>query len=114
TGSGRTLDRPQTGDGGWTHKFRCRLAGGDGVESVLMFYPAAGRGVPTEPDEQDHDWEGGRVGRATGCVSPEAGSAMGYSFCATGQFGFARTLSTGEVVEQVARVWAMLPVLRPR
>jgi 23S rRNA (adenine2503-C2)-methyltransferase len=114
TGSGLTLDRHQTGDGGWTHKFLFRLAGGDGVESVLMFYPAAGRGVPTESDEQDHDWEGGRVGRATVCISTQAGCAMGCSFCATGQFGFTRNLSTGEVVEQVARVWAMLPVLRPR
>jgi 23S rRNA (adenine2503-C2)-methyltransferase len=114
TGSGLTLDRHQTGDGGWTHKFLFRLAGGDSVESVLMFYPAAGRGVPTESDEQDHDWEGGRVGRATVCISTQAGCAMGCSFCATGQFGFTRNLSTGEVVEQVARVWAMLPELRPR
>jgi 23S rRNA (adenine2503-C2)-methyltransferase len=114
TGSGLTLDRHQTGDDGWTHKFLFRLAGGDGVESVLMFYPAAGRGVPTEPDEQDHDWEGGRVGRATVCISTQAGCAMGCTFCATGQFGFTRNLSTGEVVEQVARVWAMLPELRPR
>jgi len=39
---------------------------------------------------------------------------MGCTFCATGQFGFTRNLSTGEVVEQVARVWALLPGLRPR
>jgi 23S rRNA (adenine2503-C2)-methyltransferase len=111
-GSGLTLDRHQIGDGGWTHKFLFRLAGGDGVESVLMFYPPAGRGLPTDPEEQD--WEGGRVGRATVCISTQAGCAMGCTFCATGQFGFTRNLSTGEVVEQVARVWAMLPALRPR
>jgi 23S rRNA (adenine2503-C2)-methyltransferase len=112
-GSGLTLDRHQTGDGGWTHKFLFRLAGGGGVESVLMFYPPAGRRLPTDPPE-DRDWEGGRVGRATVCISTQAGCAMGCTFCATGQFGFTRNLTTGEVVEQVARVWAMLPELRPR
>jgi 23S rRNA (adenine2503-C2)-methyltransferase len=115
-GSGLTLDRHQTGDGGWTHKFLFRLAGGDGVEAVLMFYPPAGRGLPAELDDQQDqlDWEGGRVGRATVCISTQAGCAMGCTFCATGQFGFTRNLSTGEVVEQVARVWGMLPELRPR
>ena len=114
-GSGLSLTRHQAGDGGWTHKFLFRLAGGDGVESVLMFYPAAGREA-NGPD----DWEGappggaGPLGRATVCISTQAGCAMGCTFCATGQFGFTRNLSTGEVVEQVARVWAMLPGLRPR
>src|SRR6266540_45201 len=42
-----------------------------------------------------------------------AGCAMGCTFCATGQFGFTRNLSAGEVVEQVARVWALLEQLRP-
>jgi 23S rRNA (adenine2503-C2)-methyltransferase len=58
-------------------------AGGDGasVETVLMGYPA----------------------RATVCVSTQAGCAMGCTFCATGQAGFERHLTAGEVVEQVAR-----------
>src|SRR5918999_7372 len=58
-------------------------AGGDGasVETVLMRYPA----------------------RATVCVSSQAGCAMGCTFCATGQAGFERHLTAGEVVEQVAR-----------
>jgi 23S rRNA (adenine2503-C2)-methyltransferase len=58
-------------------------AGGDGasVETVLMHYPA----------------------RATVCVSTQAGCAMGCTFCATGQAGFERHLTAGEVVEQVAR-----------
>jgi 23S rRNA (adenine2503-C2)-methyltransferase len=38
---------------------------------------------------------------------------MGCTFCATGQFGFTRHLSVGEIVEQVARVSTMLPELRP-
>src|SRR6266536_3773827 len=104
TGAGLDLQRHQAGDDGWTHKFLFGLAGGDSVESVLMFYP------PSAPSD---DWEGGRQGRATLCISTQAGCAMGCTFCATGQFGFTRNLSTGEVVEQVARVWALLEELRP-
>ena len=42
-------------------------------------------------------------GRATVCVSSQAGCAMGCGFCATGQAGFDRHLTTGEIVEQVVR-----------
>jgi 23S rRNA (adenine2503-C2)-methyltransferase len=105
-GAGLTLDRHQAGDGGWTHKLLFRLPGGDAVESVLMYYPPAGSSL-------DDDWEGGPRGRATVCISTQAGCAMGCTFCATGQFGFTRHLSVGEVVEQVARVSTMLPALRP-
>jgi 23S rRNA (adenine2503-C2)-methyltransferase len=105
-GAGLTLDRHQAGDDGWTHKLLFRLPGGDAVESVLMYYPPAG----SSPDD---DWEGGPRGRATICISTQAGCAMGCTFCATGQFGFTRHLSVGEVVEQVARVSTMLPALQP-
>jgi 23S rRNA (adenine2503-C2)-methyltransferase len=105
-GAGLTLDRHQAGDDGWTHKLLFRLPAGDAVESVLMYYPPAG----SSPDD---DWEGGPRGRATVCISTQAGCAMGCTFCATGQFGFTRHLSVGEVVEQVARVSTMLPALRP-
>jgi 23S rRNA (adenine2503-C2)-methyltransferase len=68
-------------DGGETLKWL--WAGGDGVsvETVLMRYP----------------------GRATVCVSTQAGCAMGCTFCATGQAGFERHLTAGEIVEQAAR-----------
>ena len=119
-GTGLVLDRHQAGDDGWTHKFLFRLPGGDAVESVLMLYPPAG----VRPDD---DWEGGppggsgglkarppvHQGRATVCISSQAGCAMGCTFCATGQFGFTRHLSAGEIVEQVARVSILLPGLRP-
>ena len=39
----------------------------------------------------------------TVCVSSQAGCAMGCGFCATGQAGFDRHLTTGEIVEQVMR-----------
>ncbi|HTD78004.1 MAG TPA: 23S rRNA (adenine(2503)-C(2))-methyltransferase RlmN, partial [Chloroflexota bacterium] len=41
--------------------------------------------------------------RKTICVSTQAGCAMGCVFCVTGQFGFARNLEAGEIVEQVVR-----------
>jgi 23S rRNA (adenine2503-C2)-methyltransferase len=44
-----------------------------------------------------------QTGRKTICVSTQAGCAMGCVFCVTGQFGFARNLDAGEIVEQVLR-----------
>jgi 23S rRNA (adenine2503-C2)-methyltransferase len=62
-----------------TVKWLWRLSDGSQVETVLMRYPR----------------------RATVCVSSQAGCAMGCSFCATGQSGFSRHLTAGEIVEQV-------------
>ena len=116
-GAGLVLDRHQAGDDGWTHKLLFRLPGGDAVESVLMLYQRGGLRLPRSPRDPtvvgEDDWEGGPGGRATVCISTQAGCAMGCTFCATGQFGFTRHLSVGEVVEQVARVSTMLPELRP-
>lgn len=39
--------------------------------------------------------------RRTLCISTQAGCAMGCVFCATGQMGFMRNLTSGEIVEQV-------------
>lgn len=39
--------------------------------------------------------------RTTVCVSSQAGCAMGCTFCATGDAGFGRQLSSGEILEQV-------------
>jgi len=71
----------RTSDGGDTVKLLWALDGGAAVETVLMLYPD----------------------RATVCVSSQAGCAMGCGFCATGQAGFDRHLTTGEIVEQVVR-----------
>ena len=68
-------------DAGDTVKFLWELDGGARIETVLMLYPE----------------------RATVCVSSQAGCAMGCGFCATGQAGFTRHLTTGEIVEQVVR-----------
>jgi 23S rRNA (adenine2503-C2)-methyltransferase len=65
-----------------TVKFLWHLVDGNyPIETVLMFYRE----------------------RATVCVSTQAGCAMGCGFCATGQAGFHRQLSVGEIVEQVIR-----------
>jgi 23S rRNA (adenine2503-C2)-methyltransferase len=67
---------------GDTTKWLWSLADGARVETVLMTYPS---------------------GRVTVCVSSQAGCAMACTFCATGQAGFERQLTAGEIVEQVVR-----------
>lgn len=72
-------------DSGTTRKSLWRLHDGTLVESVLMRYPARG----TRPE------------RITVCVSSQAGCGMACPFCATGQGGLTRNLSTAEIVDQV-------------
>jgi 23S rRNA (adenine2503-C2)-methyltransferase len=66
-------------DAGTTRKSLWRLHDGTLVESVLMRYPD----------------------RVTVCVSSQAGCGMACPFCATGQGGLRRNLSTAEIVDQV-------------
>src|ERR1700730_6807202 len=68
-----------------TRKILLELADDKLIESVLMLYP------PLKENS----------GRATVCVSTQAGCAFGCTFCATGQMGFDRHLSAGEIVAQV-------------
>jgi 23S rRNA (adenine2503-C2)-methyltransferase len=70
----------RSADRGETIKWLWSLHDGAQVETVLMEYPD----------------------RVTVCVSTQAGCAMACQFCATGQAGFGRNLSGGEIVEQVA------------
>jgi 23S rRNA (adenine2503-C2)-methyltransferase len=79
-----------TTDSGDTLKWLWRATAGAEVETVLMHYRDPGHGVSPKA-------------RTTVCVSSQAGCAMGCTFCATGQAGFERHLSAGEIVEQVAR-----------
>ena len=69
---------------GLTSKLLLRLHDGQEIEAVEMKTAPAG-----EPQ------------RKTICVSTQAGCAMGCVFCVTGQFGFARNLDAGEIVEHV-------------
>ena len=72
-------------DDGLTRKRLLRLEDGTLIEAVLMLY----------------DPRGDSRGRATVCVSSQAGCAMGCSFCATGQAGFERNLTAGEILAQI-------------
>jgi 23S rRNA (adenine2503-C2)-methyltransferase len=47
-------------------------------------------------------------GRVTACISSQAGCAMGCVFCATGQMGFVRHLTAGEIVAQAMHVDSVL------
>jgi 23S rRNA (adenine2503-C2)-methyltransferase len=77
------------------------------VEAVLMRYPSASlRAGPStspragSPAPLGADPASGRA-RRTVCVSSQAGCAMACQFCATGQSGFVRDLTAGEIVGQV-------------
>jgi len=73
-------------DNGDTIKFLWKLHDGALVESVLMRYP----------------------GRITLCVSSQAGCGMNCPFCATGQAGLTRNMSTAEIVDQVVQANAAI------
>jgi 23S rRNA (adenine2503-C2)-methyltransferase len=67
---------------GFTRKFLLELHDGQQIETVLMRF----------------------TGRVTACISSQAGCAMGCVFCATGQMGFRRHLTAGEIVMQALHV----------
>lgn len=74
-----TKVRSAEADAGTTVKTLWQLHDGARIESVLMRYPE----------------------RVTMCISSQAGCGMNCPFCATGQGGLLRNLSTAEIVEQV-------------
>ena len=97
-GAGKTqfIDLPEQAEeihssDGLTRKYLLRLADGQVIETVLMEYE----------------------GRFTACVSSQAGCAMGCVFCATGQMGFVRHLTAGEIVAQVLHVRRALAASHP-
>jgi 23S rRNA (adenine2503-C2)-methyltransferase len=61
-----------------TRKDLLRMMDGETIEAVLMEYER----------------------RRTACISTQVGCAVGCAFCATGQMGFRRDLSSGEIVAQ--------------
>lgn len=76
---------------GFTRKYLLELGDGRRIETVLMRY----------------------TGRVTACISSQAGCAMGCVFCATGQMGFVRHLTAGEIVAQAMHVDAVLRGIGP-
>lgn len=85
-----SLVRDQQADAGTTVKSLWRLADGSLIESVLMRYGVPGIRASGRGRE-----------RATVCISSQAGCGMACPFCATGQGGLRRNLSTAEIVLQV-------------
>ena len=71
---------------GQTQKLLFELQDGQLIETVLMRYEK----------------------RRTICISTQVGCAMGCVFCATGQMGFTRHLTSGEIVAQVVYFGRML------
>jgi 23S rRNA (adenine2503-C2)-methyltransferase len=71
------VDSVQSADGE-TRKDLLRLEDGETIEAVLMRYER----------------------RRSACISTQVGCAAGCPFCATGQMGFCRNLSSGEIVAQ--------------
>ncbi|KPL07756.1 23S rRNA (adenine(2503)-C2)-methyltransferase [bacterium SM23_57] len=69
----------QKSSDGETEKTLFHLPDGKRIETVLMHYDV----------------------RRTLCISTQSGCAMGCVFCATGQMGYFRNLSSGEIVEQI-------------
>jgi len=75
----------QSNDGS-TRKILYRLKDNVAIETVLMGY----------------------TDRITVCISSQVGCGMGCNFCATGNMGFIRNLSRGEIIEQVIKTAADL------
>jgi len=73
-------------DGAETRKTLWRAVDGTTIESVLMRYP----------------------NRSTLCLSSQAGCGMACPFCATGQGGLTRNLTTAEILEQVRAAAAVM------
>lgn len=67
---------------GFTRKYLLSLPDGERIETVLMRF----------------------TGRVTACISSQVGCAMGCVFCATGQMGYTRHLTPGEIVAQAVHV----------
>jgi 23S rRNA (adenine2503-C2)-methyltransferase len=94
-------------DDGATRKTVWRLFDGALVESVLMRYFGVVSGhaeLGDEADDQNGETPAATTrgrDRITVCVSSQAGCGMNCPFCATGQAGLTRNLSTGEIVEQI-------------
>jgi 23S rRNA (adenine2503-C2)-methyltransferase len=83
---GLPVSREADSSDGFTRKYLLGLADGERIETVLMRF----------------------TGRSTACVSSQAGCAMGCVFCATGQMGYRRQLSAGEIVSQAVHVARVL------
>jgi len=79
----------KSGSSDRTEKILTEWPDGHRVESVLL------------RDDRNHK---------TACISTQVGCAMGCAFCASGLDGFVRNLTRGEILEQLLRLNALLPM----
>lgn len=79
-GASRAIAEYVSADG-LTRKVLLALDDGQTIEAVLMLYP--------------------ETARRTVCISTQVGCPIGCPFCATGQAGYVRNLTAGEIVAQV-------------
>jgi len=89
------------------------------IEAVLMKYGDPADFLVERSDQRERSRDAGastslhsaqreKKNRRTLCISSQAGCAMGCVFCATGQMGFKRHLTSGEIVAQVMYYARML------
>ena len=78
---------------GLTRKALLQLNDQHTIETVLMLYLDAAGGEAALPTPLPE--------RRTVCVSTQVGCPIGCPFCATGQAGYVRNLTSGEIVAQV-------------
>jgi 23S rRNA (adenine2503-C2)-methyltransferase len=97
----------QDSSDGFTRKTLFELPDTNLIEAVLMRYgdPADNPQITASAPNSESR---GAKNRRTLCISTQAGCAMGCVFCATGQMGFKRHLSSGEIVAQVMYYARML------
>ena len=93
---------------GFTRKTLFELSDKNLIEAVLMRYGDPADNPQITASAPDSKNLRGAKNRRTLCISTQAGCAMGCVFCATGQMGFKRHLSSGEIVGQVLYYARML------
>ncbi len=96
----KPVDYRESRDGD-TRKTLFELHDGRRIETVLMRYEREKKPLPQSGREGDEHSEAGVRVRNTVCISTQVGCGMGCTFCATGQMGFKRQLSRGEIAAQV-------------
>ncbi|HSG44721.1 MAG TPA: 23S rRNA (adenine(2503)-C(2))-methyltransferase RlmN [Anaerolineales bacterium] len=98
----------QDSSDGFTRKTLFELPDKNLVEAVLMRYGDPADNPQIKGPAPDSENLRGAKNRRTLCISTQAGCAMGCVFCATGQMGFKRHLTSGEIVAQVMYYARML------
>jgi len=98
----------QDSSDGFTRKTLFELPDKNLIEAVLMRYGDPADNPQIKASAPNSENLRGAKNRRTLCISTQAGCAMGCVFCATGQMGFKRHLSSGEIVAQVLYYARML------